>query len=207
VGESPIAFPLWQPSYIAAYPVAQGDTNCIIRAYGIDVNDLPVYSVRDRQLGVQVTCGQNNFDISDQALPFKRIDRIVLGDPQSFIQLYSTDGTKYIQNLGTYWPNIQEPRFRIIKIGQKAVTVRIRYRKRLLKITSLTDPVHMRSRSAMFHAMRSVMTATQDPQSATVLLQVAKDLLNKEWRATHPHEELGIQIDPSIWGGSFITMP
>jgi hypothetical protein len=207
VGESPIAFPLWNPSYIAAYPVTVGDTNCIIRAYGIDTNDLPVYSVSDKQLGVQVTCEQNNFDISDQVLPFKRIDRIVLGDPLSFIQLYTTDGTQYIQALGTYWPNVLEPKFRIIKIGQKAVTVRIRYRKRLVKITSLTDPVHMRSRSAMFHAMRSVMTATTDPNAATMLLQVAKDLLNKEWRATHPHEELGIQIDPSTWGGSMITMP
>jgi len=207
IGESPVAFPLWQPSYIAAYPVNQGDTGCIIRAYGLDVNDLPVYSVHDGQLGTQVTCEQNNFDISDQALPFKRIDRIVLGDPQSFIQLYATDGTAYGQALGTYWPNIREPRFRIIKIGQKAVTVRIRYRKRLVKITSLTDPVHMRSRSAMLHAMRAVMTATTDPNAATMLLQVAKDLLNKEWRATHPHEELNLSIDPSIWGGSMISMP
>ena len=207
VGESPVAFPLWQPSYIAAYPVAEGDTNCIIRAYGIDVNDLPVYSISDGQLGVHVTCGQNNFDISDQALPFKRIDRIVLGDPVSFIQLFATDGTAYQQNLGTYWPNIREPKFRIIKIGQKAVVVRIRYRKRLVKITSLTDPVHMRSRSAMFHAMRAVETAKTDPNASMLLLQVAKDLLNKEWRATHPHEELTINIDPSTWGGSMLTMP
>jgi hypothetical protein len=207
VGESPVAFPFWQPSYIAAYPFSEGDTGCIIRAYGIDINDLPVYSLSDRQLGVKVTCEQNNFDISDQALPFKRIDRIVLGDPQSFISLYATDGTAYGQSLGVYWPNIREPKFRIIKIGQKAVAVRIRYRKRLVKITSLTDPIHMRSRSAMFHAMRAVMTAATDPNAAALLLQAAKDLLNKEWRATHPHEELGIQIDPSTWGGSMITMP
>ena len=207
VGEFPCAFPLSAPSYIAAYPVAEGDTGCTIRAYGIDVNDLPVYSVSDGQLGVKVTCEQNNFDISDQVLPFKRIDRIVLGDPTSFIQLYTSDGTQYIQNLGTFWPNVREPKFRVIKIGQKAVTVRIRYRKRLVKITSLSDPIHLRSRSAIFHAMRSVMTATTDPNAAMLLLQVAKQLLNQEWRATHPHEELGIQIDSSIWGGSMVTMP
>jgi hypothetical protein len=95
----------------------------------------------------------------------------------------------------------------VIKIGQQAVTIRMRYRKRWLKITSLTDPVHVRSRSAMFNAMRAVMTATQDPQSAALLLEAAKDQLNKEWRTTHPNEELGIQIDPSVWGGSMVTMP
>jgi hypothetical protein len=207
IGESPCAFPMWSPSYIVAYPFSDGDTGCTIRAYGIDVNDLPMYSVTDKQLGVNVACEQNSFDISDQALPFKRIDRIVLGAPQSFVQLYATDGTQYLQSLGIFWPNVREPRFRIIKIGQKAVTVRIRYRKRLVKITSLTDPIHLRSRSAVCHTMRSIQTAISDPGASTALLQVAKDLLNKEWRATHPNEQLGINIDPSTWGGSMITMP
>ena len=190
-----------------AYPTNAGDANTTIRAYGIDINDLPVYSVTDKQLGVNVACGQNSYDISDQALPFKRIDRIVLGSPQSFIQLYATDGTQYTQAMGTFWPNVNEPMFRIIKIGQKAVTVRIRYRKRLLKITSLTDPIHLRSRSAMFHAMRSIMTATSDPNAARLTLQVAKELLNQEWRSMHPHEELNLHFDPNIWGGSMISMP
>src|SRR5207344_3614438 len=129
---------------------------------------LPIYS-RDGNPGVIVTCEQGSLDISDQQLPFKRIDRIIIGTPQSFLQLYATDGTQYLQNLGTFWPNVPEPRFRIIRIGQKAVTVRLRYKKRLLKITSLTDPIHLRSRSAMLNAMRSIQTAITDPSSAQVL--------------------------------------
>ena len=206
VGESPCAFPLTAPSYLVASPVIPNDNGTPIRAYGIDVNDLPVYG-KDGNPGVTVTCEQNSFDISDQELPFKRVDRIVLGSPQSFIQLFSTDGTQYLQNLGTYWPNVSEPRFRIIKIGQKAVTVRIRYKKRLLKITSLTDPLHMRSRSAIMNAMRSIQTAIVDPNAAQVLIMAAKDMLNKEWRSTHPNESMGIQIDGTTWGGSMVTMP
>ena len=53
----------------------------------------------------------------------------------------------------------------------------------------------------------SIQTAIQDPNGAQVLLMAAKDVLNKEWRATHPHEQLGIQIDPDTWGGSMVTMP
>jgi hypothetical protein len=206
VGEMPCAFPMQAPSYLVAAPLNAVDNGTPIRAYGIDVNDLPIYG-QDGNLGALITCEQNSYDISGQSLPFKRIDRIVLGEPQSFIQLFATDGTQYLQSLGVFWPNVSEPKFRVIKIGQKAVTVRMRYRKRLVKITSLTDPVHMRSRSAIFNAMRSIQTAATDPNAANLLLMAAKDLLNKEWRATHPHEELGLQIDGSIWGGSMVTIP
>jgi hypothetical protein len=206
IGEMPCAFPLVAPSYLVASPVSPQDNGTSIRAYGIDQNDLPVYGL-DGNLGTRVTCEQGSFDISDQTYPFKRIDRIVLGSPQSFIQLYATDGTQLLQNLGVFWPNIPEPKFRVIKIGQKAVTVRLRYRKRLVKITSLTDPLHMRSRSALMDAMRSIQTAIQDPNTAQVLLQSAKSLLNAEWRASHPNEQLGLHIDQTIWGGSMIQMP
>jgi hypothetical protein len=183
------------------------DNGTVIRAYGIDPTDLPVYG-GDGNLGCLITCEQGSYDISDQQLPFKRIDRIVIaGTAASFIQLYATDGTQYTQFLANYWPNVTEPRFRVIKLGQKAVTVRIRYRKRWVKITSLTDPLHMRSRSAIHNAMRSIMTAVQDPASAQALLQTAKQQLNAEWRATHPHEELGLNIDASTWGAGGLYMP
>jgi hypothetical protein len=206
VGEMPCAFPLQSPSYLVANPLLISDNGTPVRAYGIDQNDLPIYG-QDGNPGVTITCEQGSFDISGQQLPFKRIDRIVIGEPQSFLELYATDGTQYLQSLGTFWPNISEPKFRVIKIGQKAVTVRIRYRKRWTKITQLTDPLHMRSRSAMMNALRSIMTATQDPNAAQVLLMAAKDQLNKEWRSLHPQEQMGLQVDPAIWGASMVTMP
>ena len=206
VGEMPCAFPLISPSYLVAAPVSPSDNGTPIRAYGIDLNDLPIYGM-DGNLGAVVTCEQGSFDISDQQIPFKRIDRIVIGSPQSFLQLYATDGSQYLQALGIFWPNVAEPKFRVIKIGQKAVTVRLRYKKRLVKITGLTDPVHMRSRSAMLNAMRAIQTAITDPAAAQMLLEAAKDLLNKEWRATHPQEQLGMQVDPDTWGSSFVSMP
>jgi hypothetical protein len=206
VGESPCAFPLAAPSYLVASPLSPVDNGTEIRVWGIDINDLPIYG-EDGNLGVSITCQQNSFDISSQSLPFKRIDRIQIGSPQGFIQLYATDGTQYLQNLGTFWPNVPEPMFRVIRIGQKAVTVRMRYRKRLLKITSLTDPVHMRSRNAIMNAMRSIQTGVTDPQAAAMLLQAAKETLQREWRATHPNEQLGIQVDSNTWGANFVTMP
>lgn len=208
VGEMPCAFPLAAPSYLVAAPVSPGDNGLPIRVYGIDINDLPLYGT-DGNLGIPITCEQGSFDISSQpGAPFKTIERILIGGTaQSFIQLYATDGTQYLQNLGTFWPNVSEPKFRVIKIGQKAVTVRMRYRKRWVKISGLTDPIHMRSRSAMLNALRAVQTAIADPQSANMLLQSAKQQLNQEWRSTHPQEELTMQVDPSIWGSSFIYMP
>lgn len=205
IGEMCCAFPLISPSYLVASPVSNSDNGTPVRVYGIDPNDLPIYGT-DGNPGALITCEQNSFDISGQSLPFKRIDRIVIGTPQSFLQLFATDGTQILQNLGTFWPNIAEPRFRVIRVGQKAVTVRLRYKKRLIKISSLTDPIHMRSRSAMLNAMRAIQTAITDPNSAQALMDAAKDLLNKEWRSMHPHEQLGIQVDSDTWGGSFVSM-
>jgi hypothetical protein len=206
VGEMPCAFPLVAPSYLVAAPISALDNGTEFRVWGIDINDLPIYGP-DGNLGMPITCEQNSFDIQSQTLPFKRIDRIVIGSPQSFLQLFATDGTQYLQNLGTFWPNVSEPKFRIIRIGQKAVTVRLRYKKRLVKITSLTDPVHMRSRSAMMNALRAIMTSTTDPQGAGLLLEAAKQLLQREWRSTHPQEQMGMQVDPGTWGANFVTMP
>ena len=208
VGEMPCAFPLAAPSYLVASPLDSADNGLPIRAYGIDVNDLPVFGP-DGNPGASITCEQNSFDISGQpGAPWKVIERIVIqGTAQGFVQLNATDGTQYLQNLGTYWPGVPEPKFRVIRIGQKAVTIRLRYRKRWLKITSLTDLIHLRSRSAMLALMRAIQTGMTDPQGAAVLQQAAKVLLNQEWRANHPHEELSIQVDPAIWGSSFILMP
>ena len=208
VGEMPCAFPLAGPYYLVAAPVDAGDNGIQIRAWGIDVNDLPVYG-SDGNPGAPITCEQNSFDISGQpGAPWKVIERILIqGTAQGFIQLYATDGTQYLQNLGIFWPGVCEPRFRIIKIGQKAVTVRLRYRKRWLKITGLTDPIHLRSRSAMLNLMRAIQTGMSDPAGANALQMAAKQLLNQEWRSVHPHAELGLQVDSSIWGSSFIYMP
>lgn len=206
VGEMPCAFPLAAPSYLVANPVNIQDEGTSVRVYGIDQNDLPIYDAQNIS-GVEITCEQNSFNISSQQLPFKRIDRIVIGNPQSFIQLYATDGTQYLQFLGSFWPNVPEPRFRVIKIGQKAVTIRMRYRKRWTKIATLTDPLHMRSRSAFMNALRSIQTSITDPTGGQALLMMAKDQLNREWRATHPNEQLALNIDSSIWGSNFVTMP
>jgi hypothetical protein len=208
IGEFPCAFPLLQPSYLVAQPASPGDNLTLIRVFGIDQGDLPLYSVHDKRLGAVISCEQANYDISDQSGPFKRIDRIwIEGTAQSFITLYATDGTTLVQNLGTFWPGVSEPRFRVIKIGQKAVTIRMRYKKRWLKISSLADPLHMRSRSALCDALRSIQTATTDPMSANALRMSAKQLLNQEWRASHPHETLELHFDPAIWGSSMVQMP
>lgn len=208
VGEFPCAFPLLSSSYLVAQPMNAGDNTTPIRIYGIDQNDLPLRSITDGLPGCRISCEQTSYDISDQTYPYKRIDRIVIeGTAKGYIQLYATDGTQLLQNLGTFWPGVPEPKFRVIKIGQKAVTIRLRYKKRWLKISSLTDPIHLRSRSAVFNALRSIQTATTDPMAAQALLQAAKGLMNQEWRATHPHEELTLQFDPAIWGGSMVTMP
>ena len=208
VGEMPCAFPLAAPSYLVVAPINAGDNGVLIRAYGIDVNDLPIYGA-DGNLGAVITCEQSSFDISGQTgAPYKRVDRIVIqGTPQSFLQLYATDGTQYLQSLGTFWPNVPEPKFRVLRIGQKAVTVRLRYRKRWVKISSLTDPLHLRSRTAIMNLMRSVQTGATDPQGQMALQMAAKTQLNQEWRATHPNEELVMQVDSSIWGSNFIYMP
>ena len=149
-----------------------------------------------------------------------RCTRIFRVPTAGFIDLWSCDGSgNLVQFLSTYWPDETEPKYRRMRLSQRPFStfatstpfypvLRMRYRKRWLKITSLTDPIHLRSRKALLAAMdawslatnnQSVMAPGQGMTMERNALEVAVKYLNDEWRSMHQWEGLDIQVDPDLW--------
>jgi len=122
-----------------------------------------------------------------------------------------------VQFLALYWPQDTEPMYRQIRIGTLCKRIRIRYRKNYLKITDLTDPIHVRNRTAVVLAMTglaamkqgggggsiSPFQPTAGVQIAADQLNMAVDMLNDEWRVMHPQESIQLQWDRRVYGNAF----
>jgi hypothetical protein len=121
------------------------------------------------------------------------------------------------QFLALYWPQDAEPMFRQIRIGAFCKRIRVRYRKNYLKVNDLTDPIHVRNRTAVVLAMTglaamkagggqaslSTFQPTAGVQIAADQINMAVDMLNDEWRVMHPQEGIQLQWDRRIYGNAF----
>jgi hypothetical protein len=121
------------------------------------------------------------------------------------------------QFLALYWPQDTEPLYRQIRVGAFCKRIRVRYRKNYLKVNDFADPIHVRNRTAVVLAMTglaamkqggmganvSAFQPTAGVQIATDQLNLAVDMLNDEWRISHPQEGITIQWDSRIFGNAF----
>lgn len=104
--------------------------------------------------------------------------------------------------LGYWYPDEIEPSYRMIKIpGCCASRIRIRYRKRSVKITSLHDVINLRSRLAIENMLRAIASQSTDPQAAVNYETLAVSYLEDEQSATNPHMGGSIQFAPGISPG------
>lgn len=197
--------------YLLAWPFSNADVNATIQVYGLDNNLNPLGGAPN--VGITVPCNQNYSSALAGPL-VSRIDRVTKQVTQGFIGLILTDGTQDIQTLATYWPDDVEPRYRRIKLQlgpmqQQPQRIRIRYRKRWLKITSLTDVIPLKSRSALTMWAR-YLNQIKGGQAVQMFSenerQAAIDLANADWRAHNPSEQMTIQWDRATYGGHFHTV-
>ncbi len=97
--------------------------------------------------------------------------------------------------LGYWYPDEMEPRYKIIQVPScRSAKVRIRYRKRSSKVTSMNDIINLRSRVALEKGMRSL--ASKDPNESQFLEAQAVQLLTDEMRSSNPIMAGGLQFDP-----------
>jgi len=107
--------------------------------------------------------------------------------------------------LGYWYPDELEPNYRVIRIaGHSHSTVRIRYRKRSHKITSLTDIINLRSRLAIENMIRAIAKQESDPSAAALNEQVAIGYLEEEQTARNPHGGGTLQFEPGMAPGDFM---
>jgi hypothetical protein len=230
VGETPLAYRLKGPSQLVAVPELAQDNNAIITVYGYDEFDQPVIN-KNGTWGVQIPCRKNSITPGRGIANMRRIERVSKEPTYGFISLYAINpfyvapeqpvyppvpAQPQMEFLSLYWPQDTEPMYKLIRIGTFCKRVRIRYRKNYLKVSNLTDPIHVRSREAVCLAMTglaamkqggggsaSAFMPTAGVQIASDQLNMAVDLLDDEWRVMHPHESIQIQWDRRVYGNSF----
>lgn len=214
-------FPLGQPFNVIALARNPADAGADFRIYGYDANNLPIYD-SDGSEGVLVPVGQSGNLLTPNLAGSNmvRCERIFRDQTTGYVDLWSCDESgNLIQFLATYWPDETEPKYRRIRLGTAPFrfglngtvsypVVRMRYRKRWRKVTSLTDPIHLRSRKAIIEAMKAwslsdnnqaVMAPGQGVQMERAALKIAVEYLNDEWRSMHPNEGLDIQVNEDVW--------
>ncbi len=104
--------------------------------------------------------------------------------------------------LGYWYPDEIEPRYRMIKVaGCGCSRIRIRYRKRSNKITSLHDVINLRTRVPLENMMRAIANQSTDPVKAAQYEGFAVSYIEEEQAASNPIAGGSLQFDPGTSPG------
>lgn len=176
-------------------PDSSADNGKTITVYGYDEND--------RNITITLT-GNSSYAFANISVSkIKRIDRISRDFTSGFAQLisYNSDGTIATQ-LGYYYPDETEPTYRRIRIPCSTCWVRMRYKKRTLKVSSLSDPLHLKSRLAILAAIigsiQALRSEKPDIQLSEALEAKAVKYLCDNENVRNPGGKLFFQFDPKI---------
>jgi hypothetical protein len=204
-GEVTTAYMWPNPVPMVAIPDIAADNDSNFTVFGLDANNKPLVDWKTGEPGMSLPCVLGSFAFEpDNVVPIQRIDRIVKDPTMGGVSLWATDGVQGTQFLGYYWPDDTEPYFRRIQLFQNQASVRILYRKRWLKITSLVDPIPLRSRQAVVNVCRGLQAAKVDPQQANGFFGTGLQYLMDEFRTnSNPRADVRIQINPRVYGGNF----
>jgi len=205
IGEVTTAFMWANPVPMVAVPDISIDNDASFVVFGTDANDKPLRNWQTGKPGMQLPCALGSFAFdSRNVVPIKTIERIVKDPTVGGVSLWATDGTQGTQFIGYYWPEDTEPYFRRIKIPQQQANVRIMYRKRWPRISSLLDPIPLRSRMAILSACRGVQQNKTDPVRAEAHFGTAVGFLQDEFRTnSNPRGDVRIQMNARVYGGNF----
>lgn len=189
------------PRYLTAVPDDPLDEGTPITIYGYDSNGRII--AENGSEGFTVPCRQTDNFANGDVGPVARFERIVKGKSRSFIRLYgyldrpSSTNTETPLLLGWWYPDEVEPKYRLIRVpSYRETRLRIIYRKRDNRISSLYQPIHLRSRLALELMMRALKAQMGgDIQSAEMFEQKAVNLLDEEQATNNPHDAIGLQWD------------
>ncbi len=152
--------------------------------------------------GYQITANATLPTPAGDAPNWVRIDRIKRDVSTDFVRLVSWDSGSEGMLLGHWYPDETEPKYRKIKVHtEKAKRIRVMYRKRFQKITSLFQPIQLRSRLAIENMMRSIQMQPTDQSTAQMYEQIAVNYLSEERINSSPSEMPTLQFDRSSMPG------
>ncbi len=176
------------------------DNGTSLRVYGYDQTNTWAQSIETDGTvtdGILIPVDTDNTLPETNTVFFKTITRIVKGESKGFIKLNAWDHNNNTSLLiGYYAGDETEPNYRRIKINRKACWCRVKYRKRFLKVTSLSDPLHLKSKLSITLAMRAIASFEKgDLQAAEGYEQKALQMLSEEQLSRNPDEAFSFQYD------------
>lgn len=132
---------------------------------------------------------------------FVRFDRISKEETAGFVHLRGKNSEDDLW-LGIWQPDEVEPNYARIKTETSGTSrLRIWYRKRLNKITSLLEPIPLRSRIALVNMMRAIAAQKSDPQTAAIYEATAVRYLNEDCINDQPSAMPSLQFDDTVMPG------
>lgn len=114
--------------------------------------------------GFELVARKANVFPDSECPKVKRITRITRSGTQGYVKLlaYSDDHNTQTM-IGYYMPDETEPKYQRIKIPTYCDWIRMRYRMRTLKITSLTNQLNLKSKIAIEMALRALKAMRAEP--------------------------------------------
>jgi hypothetical protein len=205
--------PLGAVSQLVAVPDNPNDDGKLMRIYGFDQNGKRIIDKVDGQDGFTLVVDHTKLIPSinsDQLVA--RIDRITRDATSNFVHLWAFDAQQQTTSvlLGYYYPDETEPQYFRIKLPIDAKWVRMRYRKRTYKITSVWQPLHLYSRLAIITMARAIKALdSPDPNAAATAETIetkAVKYLDDDQKARNPGETFQLQFDEDCgWNSNFIV--
>lgn len=202
IGEFPTIRDTTYPQKLIAIPEFEEDVDTEVRVYGY-FRGKRLLTVNDdgtTEDGIIVDCNQT--ETIDAIIPVDRIERVTKAKSNGFIELKGISLDETQSNvLGSYWPDETEPRYRRIQLPGGCECVSIMYRTRETRVSSLTDPIHLKSKTAMVLMGRALKMQETDMAAAEVLEQKATMLLIEEQRINNQNETPDLEVDRSFGYG------
>lgn len=204
-----------KPFRLVALNDLDDDDGASVTVYGYDENDkfirTPNNDLEDADKtgnqyidGYKFTANFSN-SLPDPISPvFSRITRITRDATNGYQQLlaYYIDGDQEPVLVGYYYPDETEPNYSRIVLpkGREGHPswVRIRYRKRHLKITSLTDNLHLNSRLAVVEFLRAIKERKENPAAAEACEMAGTKMLQETESANNPSEQYSAEFSENF---------
>ena len=206
VGEVVTIAPLSAVSQLVAIPDDVTDDGKTITVYGYD--DTGKWIRTNGLDGFVVTINHNKLVPNINAdQKVAKIERVFRQSTRGFVRLiaYDTvDQTTSVQ-LGYYYPDETEPKYFRIRLPTDASWIRLRYRKRTLRVTSIWQPLHLHSRTAIVTMCRSLKLLDTDAATAQAMEDKAVKYLDDDQKARNPGETFQLQFNEDCgWNSNFI---
>lgn len=186
-------------SLTAYYLFADADRNTPLQTFTSPLSEDAIvydYTFTSGQHFVAQVSGFGAWDSVDELIDFTLTRNYVY--PATSEAPASID---YGELLGYWYPEEIEPRYRLIRVAGRCDLIRVRYRKRSNKITSMHDVINLSSRLALENMMRGIANQATNPQAALIYEQAAAGYLSEEQMAMNPIQGGSLQFDSTTCPG------